>query len=86
MWGKMQSASLPKEGWVEVGRKGSDPPLSVQMKRLPHLPQSVLFRIINLKTGRVAVEPWVVDQDLIGMLYVGLLTLRSKEERMIIRR
>ncbi len=85
LWRKKQAASSLKDGWVEVGKKGSKSTLSVQMKWLPSNPQSVLFRIIDMKTGRTVVEPWIMHQDLIKMLYDGLFNLLS-QDRPVIRK
>jgi|GEM_PF-855965 hypothetical protein len=79
IWKKMQSSSLLKDGWEEVGRKGTPPVYAVQMKFLPTAPQSVAFRVVNVKTGRMVVEPWVVHRDLIQILYNGLFLLRSQK-------
>lgn len=76
------ATSGPDNHWVEVGRKGTRNVLSVQMMTLPSDNDSVMFRIMNRKNGVVVVEPWILHQDLINMLYSGLSILKNRQEQL----
>lgn len=75
------SSHLEDQHWVEVGKKGMNPILTVQIRFLPSNPQLFLFRIIDRKSGRVVVEPWILHQELIEILYNGLLILQKNKGR-----
>ncbi|MFC0213842.1 hypothetical protein ACFFK0_15535 [Paenibacillus chartarius] len=77
---RLHAQSPMDNDWVEVGRRGSGNVLSVQMMAMPSDEHSVLFRMVNRKTGAIVVEPWILHRDLIRMLHSGLSMLNDKQE------
>lgn len=69
-----------EDGWFEVGRKGSKGVLSLQIREVSTNPDLIMFRYVNLDSGNEVGGSWIVEKDLVVMLYYGLAVFCREDD------